>query len=30
MAGVQTGEMVLITATGIKTMHAVPRGFARV
>ncbi len=30
MAGVQTGEMVLITATGIETMHAVPRGFARV
>jgi Xaa-Pro dipeptidase len=30
MAGVQTGEMVLITATGIETIHAVPRGFARV
>ncbi len=30
MAGVQTGEMVLVTATGIETIHAVPRGFARV
>ena len=30
MAGVQTGEMVLITATGIEKIHAVPRGFARV
>jgi len=29
-AGVQTGEMVLITATGIEPMHAVPRGFVRV
>jgi Xaa-Pro dipeptidase len=29
-AGVQTGEMVRITATGIETIHAVPRGFARV
>jgi Xaa-Pro dipeptidase len=29
-AGVQTGEMVLITETGIEPMHAVPRGFARV
>jgi Xaa-Pro aminopeptidase len=29
-AGVQTGEMVLITATGISTFHAVPRGFVRV
>ena len=29
-AGVQTGEMVLITATGIETFHAVPRGFVRV
>src|SRR5436305_2094123 len=27
-AGVQTGEMVLITRDGIKRMHAVPRGFA--
>ena len=30
MAGVQTGEMVLITATGIESFHAVPRGFVRV
>ena len=29
-AGVQTGEMVLITATGIETFHAIPRGFMRV
>jgi Xaa-Pro dipeptidase len=29
-AGVQTGEMVLITKTGIEPFHAVPRGFARV
>ncbi len=29
-AGVQTGEMVLITATGIAPFHAVPRGFARI
>ncbi len=27
-AGVQTGEMVLITETGIERFHAVPRGFA--
>lgn len=27
-AGVQTGEMVLITETGIERMHAMPRGFA--
>lgn len=26
-AGVQTGEMVLITETGIERMHAMPRGF---
>jgi Xaa-Pro aminopeptidase len=26
-AGVQTGEMVLVTETGIERMHAVPRGF---
>ncbi len=26
-AGVQTGEMVLITETGIECMHAMPRGF---
>jgi hypothetical protein len=24
---VQTGEMVLITETGIERMHALPRGF---
>jgi Xaa-Pro aminopeptidase len=30
MAGVQTGEMVLITETGIEPFHAVPRGFLRV
>ncbi|HEY6995966.1 MAG TPA: M24 family metallopeptidase [Xanthobacteraceae bacterium] len=29
-AGVQTGELVLITATGIERLHAFPRGFARV
>ena len=29
-AGVQTGEMVLITETGIERLHAFPRGFARV
>jgi Xaa-Pro dipeptidase len=29
-AGVQTGEMVLITATGIETLHTIPRGFVRV
>ena len=29
-AGVQTGEMVLITKTGIAPFHAVPRGFLRV
>ena len=28
-AGVQTGEMVLITETGIERMHAVPRGFTQ-
>ena len=27
-AGVQTGEMVLITDNGIERFHAVPRGFA--
>jgi Xaa-Pro aminopeptidase len=26
-AGVQTGEMVLITETGIEWLHSVPRGF---
>jgi len=30
MAGVQTGEMVLITETGIQPFHTVPRGFLRV
>ena len=29
-AGVQTGEMVLITKTGVERMHSFPRGFARV
>ena len=29
-AGVQTGEMVVITRTGIERLHAFPRGFARV
>ena len=29
-AGVQTGECVLVTKTGIERLHAVPRGFARV
>ena len=29
-AGVQTGEMVLITQTGIERLHNVPRGFARI
>jgi Xaa-Pro aminopeptidase len=28
-AGVQTGEMVLITETGIERMHALPRGFVQ-
>jgi hypothetical protein len=27
-AGVQTGEMLLITDTGVERFHAVPRGFA--
>ncbi|MGE3248043.1 MAG: M24 family metallopeptidase, partial [Beijerinckiaceae bacterium] len=27
-AGVQTGEMLLITETGVERMHALPRGFA--
>jgi len=26
-AGVQTGEMILITDTGIERMHSLPRGF---
>jgi Xaa-Pro dipeptidase len=29
-AGVQTGEMVLITETGIEPMHAVPRSFIQI
>jgi Xaa-Pro aminopeptidase len=29
-AGVQTGEMVLIAATGIERLHAVPRGLATI
>jgi hypothetical protein len=29
-AGVQTGEMVLITTTGIERFHAIPRGFGLV
>jgi Xaa-Pro aminopeptidase len=29
-AGVQTGEMVLITENGIEPFHAIPRGFVRV
>jgi Xaa-Pro aminopeptidase len=29
-AGVQTGEMVLITASGIERLHDFPRGFAQV
>jgi Xaa-Pro aminopeptidase len=29
-AGVQTGELVRITATGIESLHSFPRGFARV
>ena len=28
-AGVQTGEMVLITTTGIERFHTIPRGFLR-
>ena len=30
MAGVQTGEMVLIAKTGIASFHAFPRGFVRI
>jgi Xaa-Pro aminopeptidase len=29
-AGVQTGELVLVTMTGIEPLHALPRGFLRV
>ncbi|MGD0027070.1 MAG: hypothetical protein ABSC37_21020, partial [Xanthobacteraceae bacterium] len=28
-AGVQTGEMVLITESGIEPLHGIPRGFVR-
>lgn len=29
-AGVQTGEMVLVTMTGIERMHDAPRGLAQI
>jgi hypothetical protein len=29
-AGVQTGEMVLITDTGVERMHTMPRGFVQI
>ncbi|HVG52218.1 MAG TPA: M24 family metallopeptidase, partial [Xanthobacteraceae bacterium] len=29
-AGVQTGELVLITATGVERLHTMPRGFVQV
>jgi Xaa-Pro dipeptidase len=29
-AGVQTGELLLITTAGVERLHAFPRGFARV
>jgi Xaa-Pro dipeptidase len=29
-AGVQTGEMLLVTATGVERMHSLPRGMARI
>jgi hypothetical protein len=29
-AGVQTGELVVITPRGIESLHRFPRGFARV
>jgi hypothetical protein len=29
-AGVQTGELVLVTVTGIEPLHAMPRSFVRV
>ncbi|HXF89168.1 MAG TPA: M24 family metallopeptidase [Xanthobacteraceae bacterium] len=29
-AGVQTGELVVITETGVRSLHAFPRGFAQV
>ena len=28
-AGVQTGELVLVTETGWESLHRFPRGFAR-
>jgi Xaa-Pro dipeptidase len=30
LAGVQTGELVLITPTGTERLHAFPSGFGRV
>ncbi|HYC18660.1 MAG TPA: M24 family metallopeptidase [Pseudolabrys sp.] len=30
MAGVQTGEMVLVTEKGIERLHSIPRGFVQV
>jgi hypothetical protein len=29
-AGVQTGELVLVTENGIERLHTMPRGFVRV
>ena len=29
-AGVQTGEMVRVTPTGVERMHSLPRGFGRI
>jgi hypothetical protein len=29
-AGVQTGELLLVTPTGVERLHAMPRGFAQV
>ena len=29
-AGVQTGEMVRVTPTGVERMHGLPRGFGRI
>ena len=28
-AGVQTGEMVLVTRNGVERLHGVPRGFVQ-
>jgi Xaa-Pro dipeptidase len=28
-AGVQTGELVLVTTTGVESLHAMPRGFVQ-